>query len=207
MARKEIFNHQKHYFENLAPLLRKTPFVFRITSWKQVQGPVLVVKEYREFTEKTSDTQMLLDLPELAKRSRLVERGHLAGEALRRCLPTLRKIVERVSDKQGIPLELHRYLTQEGLKMKCTLPLDEEAGAKFALLFRLQERILDMDRVELIARRIARFTREEAAYWLSRITTFGADANRWAVAGLRIVLGGQPKDPGVERMLERMRRG
>ena len=42
----------------------------------------------------------------------------------------------------------------------------EEAGAKLALIFRLQERVTDVDRVELIAQRVARFTREEAAYWL-----------------------------------------
>ena len=32
-----------------------------------------------------------------------------------------------------------------------------------AFLFKLQERIREMDRVELIARRVDRFTREEAA--------------------------------------------
>ena len=30
-----------------------------------------------------------------------------------------------------------------------------------------------------MARRLARFTREEAVYWLSRTTSFGSDANRW----------------------------
>jgi len=49
------------------------------------------------------------------------------------------------------------------------------------------------------------FTREEAAYWLSRTTSFGTDANRWALSGLRVMLGGQPKDPAVQRMLERLR--
>src|SRR5262249_19815992 len=63
----------------------------------------------------------------------------------------------------------------------------------------------DLDRVELMARRLARFTREEAVYWLSRTTSFGSDANRWAIAGLRIMLGGHAKEPAVERMLERLR--
>jgi hypothetical protein len=104
-----------------------------------------------------------------------------------------------------MPANLERYLTQEGLKLRLSLPLDEEAGAKLALIFRLQERVSDLDRVELIARRVARFTREEAAYWLSRTTSFGVDANRWAVSGLRVMLGGQAKDPAVQRMLERLR--
>jgi predicted YcjX-like family ATPase len=73
------------------------------------------------------------------------------------------------------------------------------------LIFRLQERILDLDRVELIARRVARFTREEAVYWLSRMISFGPDANRWAISGLRIMLGGQAKDTAVERMLARLK--
>lgn len=78
---------------------------------------------------------------------------------------------------------------------------------KPALIFRPQKRVPDLDRVELIARRVAHFTREEAAYWLSRTTSFGADANRRAVSGLRVMLGGQPKDPAVQRMLERLRHG
>jgi hypothetical protein len=73
------------------------------------------------------------------------------------------------------------------------------------LIFRLQERVPDLDRVELIARRVARFTREEAAYWLSRTTSFGADSNRWALSGLRVILGGQANDPGVSRILARLR--
>jgi len=41
------------------------------------------------------------------------------------------------------------------------LPLDEEAGAKLGVIFRLQERLTDLDRVEFIARCVARFTCEE----------------------------------------------
>jgi len=66
-------------------------------------------------------------------------------------------------------------------------------------------RVSELDRVELMARRITSFTREEAAYWLSRITTFGPDENRWGQAGLRIMLGGQPGDKGIDKMLNRLR--
>jgi hypothetical protein len=37
------------------------------------------------------------------------------------------------------------------------------------------------------------------------MTSFGTDANRWAISGLRIMLGGQAKDPAVARMLGRLR--
>lgn len=89
----------------------------------------------------------------------LAERGHIAGDAQRRSLPVLRQIVEPVQDDAGIPLELQRYLTTEGLRLRLNLPLDDEAGAKLALICRLQERVTDLDRVELIARRVAGFTR------------------------------------------------
>lgn len=204
---REKFDLQKHYSERLASPWRKAPFVLRITEWKEIQGPVLVIKERLEYEDKNNEVQACLELVDAQKRRVLVERGHLAGEPLRRCLPILRKIVERVTDQSGVPFELQRYLTQEGMKLHLSLPLDDEAGAKLALIFRLQERITPMDRVELIARRICRFTREEAGYWLSRTTSFGADANRWAISGLRIMLAGHPGDPGVEKMLERLRQG
>jgi hypothetical protein len=110
-----------------------------------------------------------------------------------------------VQDAWHQPLELQPYLTEKGLPFRGNLPLDDEAGCKLALIFKLQERVKEIDRVELIARRADRFTREEAAYWLSRISNFSDDANRWASSGLRIMLGGHAKDPAVERMLERLR--
>ncbi|MFO7839097.1 MAG: hypothetical protein R6X08_06340, partial [Desulfosalsimonadaceae bacterium] len=68
-----------------------------------------------------------------------------------------------------------------------------------------QERIRELDRIELIARRVDRFTREEAGYWHSRITTYGDAANRWAMAGMKIMLAGHPKDPNIEKMLSELR--
>lgn len=193
-------NYRKH----LGAMWRTAPFVLRITEWKELPAPVLVVKERQE-------PRKPLPRPEgedVAPKSEgsLVERGHIAGGSLRRILPILRGILERVNDETGVPLELQRYLTQEGLRLRENLPLDEEAGAKLSLIFRLQERLNDLDRVELIARRVNRFTREEAAYWLSRMTSFGPDASRWAIAGMRTMIGGTPKDKkAVEGMLERLR--
>jgi len=193
-----------YYGRRLAARWRRAPYVLRITEWKDMSVPVLVVKERQGIGLSEPSSQLSLPLND-PSRSGLVERGHLAGEALRRSLPIVRGIVGRVCDDVGVPAGVDRYLTQEGLKLRLNLPLDEEAGAKLALLFRLQERIADMDRVELIARRVARFTREEAAYWLSRTASFGPDANRWALSGLRVMLGGQAHDPAVLHMLARLR--
>ena len=199
------FDLQKHYDAQLGRLWRRFPFVLRITEWKDVPVPVLVVKERQSLNGANPPSPTSSDTQGRSSQGNLVECGHLAGAAQRRCLPILRQIVGRVRDEYGVPLELQRYLTHEGLRLRLNLPLDEEAGAKLGLIFRLQERLTDLDRVELIARRVARFTREEAVYWLSRMTSFGTDANRWAISGLRIMLGGQAKDPAVERMLGRLR--
>ena len=193
----------RHHAERLAPLSTKAPFVLRITEWRDTPIPVLVVKErqYRDQDEAPRGA----DGQRRRARPILIERGSLHGEPLHRCLPILRRVVEGVVDAAGIPLELSRYLTAEGLRLRGNLPLDEEAGAKLALIFRLQDRIKDLDRVELIAHRVRQFTREEAAYWLSRTTSFGPIANRWALSGLRTMLGGHAEDKGVQELLERLR--
>ena len=202
-ARKPPFDFAKHLAERLGPLGAKAPFLLRITEWQGAPVPVLVVKErqYRDHDEAAPGP----DGQRRRARSVLIERGNLAGDPLHRCLPLLRRIVEGVADPVGVPLELSRYLTNEGLRTRGNLPLDEEAGAKLALIFRLQDRIKDLDRVELIAHRVRQFTREEAAYWLSRTLSFGPIANRWALSGLRIMLGGHADDKGVQEMLERLR--
>jgi len=199
--KKPKFNHKQHLDKRLTGLVRKAPFTLRITEWKGKPVPVLVVKErhYRDQEGRDQEGQRHRARPVL------IDRGSLYGEPLYRCQPVLRRIVEGVTDQAGIPLELNRYISAEGLRIRGNLPLDEEAGAKLALLFRLQDRIKDLDRVELIAYRIKQFTREEAAYWLSRTTSFGASANRWALSGLRIMLGGQARDPGIGTLREKLR--
>jgi hypothetical protein len=194
------------YRRRLAGLVKAAPFALRITRWRELTGPVLVVKE------RTARREMLAASPSEPvralrprKSTHLVERGHIAGEAQRRVVPVLRSMLSRVRDEAGVPLHLERWMTVEGLRRTATLPLDEEAGAKLAVVFRLHERIADLDRVELIARRVERLTREEATYLLSRITRFDPAANRWAMAGLRIMLGGQAKDPAVRSTLDLLR--
>lgn len=45
-------------------------------------------------------------------------------------------------------------------------------------------------------------TPERVSFWLSRITTYGDAANRWALTGMKVVLEGQPGDKAVGQMLE-----
>lgn len=198
------FDLKSHHKKHLAPLLPASPFVLRVTEWKGYPAPVLVVKERLASAEEGMDSGKKT---EQQTERRLADIGFVCGEPQRLCLPVFRQIVERIRDQRGIPMELQRYLTQEGLSLRLNLPLDEEAGSKLGLIFRLQMRVKELDRIELIARRVARFTGEEASYWLSRTTHFGPDASRWALSGLRIVVGGQPHDPAVEKMLERLRAG
>jgi hypothetical protein len=195
------FHHRR-----LAGLLGAAPFVLRITRRREVTGPVLVVKERMRRAQPPilADSGVVRRLRPAAP-AHLVERGHIAAAPQRRVVPLLKSMLGRVRDGNGVPLHLERWMTVEGLRHSVTLPLDEEAGAKLALVFRLHERLADLDRVELIARRVERLTREEANYLLSRMTRFDPAANRWAVAGLRLMLGGQAQDPGVKEMLDRLR--
>jgi hypothetical protein len=190
----------------LAGLVRTWPFVLRIARWRDVTGPVLVVKERsaRPQSPPIPEDDVVRALRPTSS-AHLAERGHIAGEPQRRVLPVLKSILGRARDQAGVPLQLERWMTIGGLRHPVSLPLDEEAGAKLAIIFRLHERIADLDRVELIARRVERLTREEANYLLSRITRFDPAANRWAIAGLRILLGGQPGDPALKDLLNRLR--
>jgi hypothetical protein len=194
------------YRRRLAGMVKTAPFVLRITRWRELTGPVLVVKE-RTARRQVSTSSATRTVHALwpRKSANLVERGHIAGEPQRRVQPVLRSILARVRDEAGMPLHLQRWMTMDGLRQTVTLPVDEEAGAKLAVVFRLHERITDLDRVELIARRVDRLTREEATYLLSRMTRFDPATNRWAMAGLRIMLGGQAKDPAVRSTLDLLR--
>ena len=190
---------QAHYHKKVAPEIAKAPWVLRITEHKDKPVPVFLIKE-RILPEQRTDTAELV-----APRSVLKERGLLYGPHQRRCLPVIKTILARVNDYKGVPLELQQYLTGARITFRGNLPLDEEAGYKLALIFKLQERIKEEERVELIARRVDRFTREEAGYWYSRMTTYGDAANRWAAAGMKVMLAGHPKDPNVDKMLADLR--
>lgn len=187
--------------QDLSSLARRSPYILRLTRLKECDPPVLIVKE-RIAPEDRNDSAV-----KRPQRAISVDRGKLYGQVVRQCLPVLKHMVQSVCDDSGVPLELEHFMTPEGLRLSnVNLPLDEEAGAKLALLFKLQDRITDADRVELMGRRIDRFSREEAAYWLAKVTTPNKDAQRWAVRGLRILLcGAEGNDPGIRPMLEKLR--
>src|SRR5215831_16579241 len=124
----------------LAGLLKSAPFVLRITRRRDVIGLVLVVKERLSRSPGHGVVRLLRP----AATTRLVERGRVAGAAQRRALSMLKSVLGRVRDGNGVPLHLERWLTVDGLRHTATLPLDEEAGAKLALVFRLHERIADL---------------------------------------------------------------
>ncbi len=198
MSKQKPLDHERLFNQRIKPFVRISPWVLRITEFKDLPAPVLVVKQ-RVLPDTGTQKETGYTQPVLK------DRGLIHGQSLRRCLPVLREIIGGVCDPAGIPLELHTFVPNGRIGFRGNLPLDEEAGAKLSLIFRLQERILDMDRVELIARRVQRFSREEAVYWLTRATQYGDAANRWAQAGLRLMLGGQPGDSAIPAMLEKIR--
>lgn len=195
---QSVVDSKEDYKRRISPLVAEASWVLRITEHKGKSAPVVVVKERARF-----DTHVESKNAEPV-RPTLTDMGMIYGQSLRRCLPVVRSIVNRVCDPAGIPLELQRFFNAGRISFRGNLPLDDEAGPKLALIFKLQERLLDMDRVELIARRVERFSREEAQYWLTRATQFSPEANRWAQAGMRIMLGGQPKDKAVSSMLYKL---
>lgn len=186
--------------ERLQAYARHAPFFLRLTRRRRTAPPVLIIKERIAPADRD-------DLEGLTRpRAKSVERGVLHGEAARACIPVLKRILEAVRDEQAIPLGLERFMSAEGLKRTAlNLPLDDEAGAKLALFFRLQTNIHDAERIELIGRRVALFSREEAVYWLANVTPSDPALASWAVRGLRLMLCGESGDPCVPQLLERLR--
>lgn len=186
--------------KRLQAMARQSPFLIRFTRWKDVSPPVLVVKE-RIAAEDRDDVEGLVN-----PRARTVDRGVLHGPPARAVLPVLRRILANVKDEAEISLGLDRFVTTAGLdRTDVNLPLDDEAGAKLSLFFKLQANIQDVDRIELIGRRIASFSREESVYWLSNATVSDPVLSSWAVRGLRMMLCGEAGDPRIETILARVR--
>ena len=186
--------------EQLQKLARRSPFVLRLTRLRRTEPPVLVIKE-RISAEDRDDVEGLTQ-----PRAKTVDRGMIHGEAVRACLPVLKRLLERVTDEADIPLGLETFMTPQGLKQTdINLPLDEGAGARLALFFKLQSRVQDIERVELIGRRVARFSREEAVYWLANVTAADETLRAWAISGLRTMLAGEAGDKRIRLQLERLR--
>ena len=143
---------------------------------------------------------------EAAGRS-LQKRGAIGGKALGVCFPMILDTVSAVTDDLGVPVGIERCLSPKS-GFQGDAPLDETAGGKLGLLFLLQTGIRTPARMALLARRIDRFTGEEAKYWLGKITLpiDGAASCGWAKAGMRQILCGTEGDEaGVEQALAVLR--
>jgi len=208
MARRDkpIIDLVQHYDEHLATSWRRAAWVLRQTAHAGKPAPYFVAMQ--RFSPVTKDDLAIaFQKGKSLRPNPLRERGGICGEPLRRVLPVLRRMTQGVMDAQGVPLLIDHYLEPAAKDPPRNLPLDEAAGCKVALLFKLHEHVLDLDRVELMAWRLHKFTAEEAGYWFSRTANFGEPSNRWALAGMRIMLGGQAKDPEVANLLEKHRLG
>lgn len=188
------------HWERIQRYEKTTNWILRITEYKEKPVPVLVVKERIYPAKQPDQTSKPTSIPRKTR-----DRGWIYGQHLRLCLPVIRRIISRVCDDAGIPLELHRVFPNGQITFRGNLPLDYESGPKLSLIFKLAERVSDPSRVELIAMRVAHFTAEEANYWLTRCTQYGEAANRWTLAGMRIMLGGQPGDRAIQTMIDKLK--
>jgi hypothetical protein len=206
MAKRNVsLDLEAHYADVLSHAWRRTPWVLRITDRSDKPSPVCIALQ--RFPPLNKDDLEGGRIKQGTRPNPLRERGLCYGEHLRVVTPALKRIIMRVCDEAQVPLALEQYLSPQAASFRGNLPLDEEAGCKVALICKLQERLGETERVELMAYRVAKLTAEEAGYWFSRITNFGEAANRWAQAGLKIVLAGQPGDPAVGTMLDQLRGG
>ncbi len=171
---------QTQVLDRMKQFEKTSPWILRVSQQKKYTGPLVTICE-RTVSTKGNPC--------------LVEHGFMHNGKLRFCKDVIRMIVSHVMNDNGEPLELHA-LIDDKLEYRGYIPLDDAAGAKLALLFKLQATIPDMERVELMAWRIERFTREESLYWLSKVTvpTYGEKGIAWAKIGLRAMLGGRSED-------------
>ena len=171
---------QTQVVDGMKQFTKTSPWILRVSVQKKYTGPVVTVCE-RTVSSKGNPC--------------LVEHGFMHNGKLRFCKDAICMMISRVANDNGEPLEL-QALVDDKLAYRGYIPLDDTAGAKLALLFKLQAAIPDKERVEMMAWRIERFTREESLYWLGKITvpTYGEKAIAWAKTGLRAMLAGRPED-------------
>jgi hypothetical protein len=157
---------EAHFNEYTKPYLRRADWILRFTEHTKYPAPVVLVKERRHL-DSDADGNKEKSSAKKTMKYELKERGILYGDQLRRLLPVIKSIISRVQNEEGIHLELHRQIEDAAITFRGNLPLDEEAGVKLALIFKLTDRLKELERAELLARRVEKFTREEAAYWHS----------------------------------------
>lgn len=191
----ELTAKQLQVQENMKSMLKTAPWILRIAEQKKYTGPVLEICE-RRATE--------------AGKTKLWEYGRIFNGNFRTCKVAIRYMMSQVTDNAGRPLGLQEFIDSK-VAYRGQIPLDEVTGAKLALLFKLHGQVRSPERIELMAWRIERFSREETMYWLSKVSVesfYGKRGIEWAKSGLRLMLAGQQKDgKEVQRLLEALRKG
>ncbi|MBA4542913.1 hypothetical protein H1164_08360 [Thermoactinomyces daqus] len=145
---------------------------------------------------KSTKNGLTLTLTE--KRNNQTNKCSIYGTNLSACLPVIKRIISYETDDYGAPAELQSKIVP-GQKMNIT----EKSFYHLALIMKLQQRLQDRKRAELIALRVERFSKEEATYWWSRIVDLPGYPARWAIEGLRTILCGSGK-PGDDELVIRM---
>jgi len=129
------------------------------------------------------------------KKLRVIYDSEIMGEmdyaTYRACRTILKDIISGETNDLGIPQNYHYLLTDSLTEFNVEFDENQSAGVKLALLFRLQKGMHDINKIVAMTERINKFTREEAAYWLSKVLYSPTEEQRkWAVKGLRIILVG-----------------
>lgn len=177
----------------MKPALRDAPWILRVGEKKKFTGPMLEICERQNTDHGTT---------------RLKEYGRIYNGTLRTCKPAIRYLLSQELDALGRPAGLQE-LIDDKLEYRGQIPLGEEIGAKLALLCKLHPQVRSQERIELMAWRIERFTREEALYWVGKVSipVYGQRGIEWAKSGLRLMLAGQQKDAKtVDALLNKLRK-
>lgn len=189
----ELSKRQQEVVAVMQPYLKTAPWIMRITTRKEFTGPVLEICE-RYRTER--DTE------------RLREYGRLYNGSLRTCKRAICLMLSQVLDNAGRPFGIQELLNG-AIDYRGQVPLNETVGAKLALLSKLHPQVRKDSRIELMAWRIERFSREETLYWLTKVSvpTYGRRSIEWAKSGLRLMLAGRQNDEEeIQKLLEKLRR-
>lgn len=189
----ELNAKQQSIIQTAQPFAKSSPWVLRITERKDYTGPVLVILERRTLEQGTT---------------KLYEYGCIYNTALRVCKRAICVMLTQVTDDAGRFLSLQE-LIDDTISYRGNLPLSESVGAKLALLAKLHPQVHRADRLELMAWRIERLSREESLYWLTKLVvpTYGRQGIEWAKSGLRVMLSGRNADKKfIQELLDQLRK-
>ena len=184
---------QNEVIQNMQPFLKEAPWILRVSEWKIYTGPMLEICE-RQHTD--------------SGKTRLKEYGRIANGTLRTCKRAICYMLSQELDQMGRSAGLQE-LVDDRIEYRGHIPLHDEIGAKLALLFKLHPQVRSQERIELMAWRIERFTREEALYWVGKVSipVYGQRGIEWAKSGLRLMLAGQQKDEEtIRELLDKLRK-